>query len=107
MRALLVAAAGGLVAVAGTGCGAPDHAATLRRGRAIFVHSCAACHTLEGRESGAVGGDLVNAHLGVSDIASFARVMPTPAPRTQADANAVAAYIDSAASTRHKRAGRS
>jgi mono/diheme cytochrome c family protein len=68
----------------------------MTRGQAIFDRSCASCHTLDGRESGAVGGDLVNAHLSARDLASFARVMPVRPPLSRADARAVAAYVHAA-----------
>jgi mono/diheme cytochrome c family protein len=67
----------------------------LRHGRLIFARSCAGCHTLAGRESGAVGGDLVNAHLSVADLASFAKVMPAPKRLSSADLLAVAEYVHS------------
>ena len=65
------------------------------RGRRIFAEQCAGCHTVTGHEQGAVGGDLVLAHLGEKDLASFARVMPTKRPLTPAETRAVAAYINS------------
>jgi mono/diheme cytochrome c family protein len=87
-----------LLAVAGVsaGCGTTQHSpqtAQARRGRAIFTSSCAGCHTLAGRESGASGGDLAIAHLSVADLASFAKVMPTPRRLSQAEASAVAVYV--------------
>ncbi|HEY5295233.1 MAG TPA: cytochrome c [Gaiellaceae bacterium] len=83
-------------ATVGVGCGRTGHAAGMRsHGREIFAQSCAACHTLAGRESGAVGGDLVNVHLGVADLASFAKVMPVRPALSEPDALAVAKYIAS------------
>jgi len=97
----LAAAVLATASVASAGCGTGsggDSGSTLGRaselGRSIFVHDCEACHTLTDRERGAVGGDLVNAHLGVRDIASFARVMPTPHRLSPAAAAAVAVYVD-------------
>jgi hypothetical protein len=39
-----------------------------------------------------LGGDLVNAHVGVADLASFAKATPTPTPLSQGDALAVVDY---------------
>jgi mono/diheme cytochrome c family protein len=81
------------------GCGG-GHATTSAAGRKIFASQCSGCHTLSGREQGAVGGDLVLAHLRVKDLASFARVMPTKPRLSSAAANAVALYIASVARRR-------
>lgn len=91
-----------LIVAAGVsaGCGArqrSSRAAEQQRGRAIYVRACAGCHTLAGRESGAVGGDLALVHLGVGDLASFARAMPARRPLSPGAADAVASYIDSVA----------
>ena len=51
------------------------------------------CHTLTGHDTRADGGDLAIAHMRVSDIASFARVMPVKQPLSEADALAVARYV--------------
>lgn len=64
-------------------------------GRAIFAHECAGCHTIAGHESGAPGGDLAHLRLTVADIASFARVMPTPSRLSESEVNAVARYVRS------------
>jgi hypothetical protein len=48
-----------------------------------------------GHEQGAIGGDLVLAHLDDKDLASFAWVMPTKRPLTPAEAREVASYINS------------
>jgi len=77
----------------------------VSQGRRIFARSCAACHTVAGRESGAIGGDLVNAHLSVADLASFAAVMPVRRRLSPTEAAAVARYIDSIASSLRKRGG--
>jgi mono/diheme cytochrome c family protein len=74
------------------GCGSA-HDTTRADGRRIFASQCAGCHTLTGHEQGAVGGDLVLAHLQEKDVTSFARVMPTKQPLTPAAAQAVARYI--------------
>jgi mono/diheme cytochrome c family protein len=90
------AVAAGLLAGLVAGCGA-DHATksptVLVRGGTIFASQCSSCHTLAGRESGAIGGDLVLAHLKEKDVASFARVMPTARPLSQNAAAAVASYV--------------
>ncbi len=86
----------GVVVAATAGCGGSRRAVAegqLRRGRTVFASSCAGCHTLAGREVGAVGGDLALAGLRAADLASFAKVMPTRAPLSEADASAVAAYV--------------
>jgi mono/diheme cytochrome c family protein len=91
-RAVILA----LLAAVVCSCGAHRTAA----GKAIFDRDCASCHTLDGREHGAVGGDLVVANLGVRALASFARVMPVH-PRLDArEANAVARYVQAVASDR-------
>ena len=62
-------------------------------GERIYTHSCSTCHSLTGHDTHAPGGDLVNAHLTIADLASFARTMPVKPPLTTADADAVARYI--------------
>jgi mono/diheme cytochrome c family protein len=96
-RMLAVAA----VAIVTAGCG--GRALRTDSGRAVFAHECAGCHTLVGRERGAVGGDLVDANLGVADIASFALEMPTPSRLTAAQAATVARYIDAVAARLRRR----
>ncbi|MGZ4370235.1 MAG: c-type cytochrome [Gaiellaceae bacterium] len=82
-----------------TGCGGQHstRSAQLRAGREIYARSCAGCHTLNGRESGAPGGDLVNTNLSLGDLASFARAMPVRPPLTVAQSNAVARYVHAVA----------
>jgi mono/diheme cytochrome c family protein len=85
-----------VVAVLLGGCGgtsAPPRSERLVRGQKIFASECSGCHTVSGREHGAVGGDLLLTHLGAKDLASFARVMPTTRPLSPAAAAAVASYI--------------
>ena len=96
---LLVSAASAAV----TGCGGQHstRSAQLRGGREIYARSCAGCHTLNGRESGAPGGDLVNTNLSLGDLASFARAMPVRPPLTVAQSNAVARYVYAGARRRH------
>jgi len=89
VRAVAVA----LLAFTAAGCGAHRDVTT---GKAIFRRDCSSCHTLDGREHGAIGGDLVVAHLGVRALASFARVMPVRPRLDRADADAVARYIHGA-----------
>ena len=91
----LAVAVGMAVALLG-GCGGRD---SPQRGRAIFVSSCADCHTLVGRDSGRDNGDLANPLFSVADLASFARVMPVHPTLSQADALAVAEYIHSVSSS--------
>jgi len=99
IRASLVLSVAGISA----GCGATAHSSQPARqpaGQAVFTSSCAGCHTLAGRESGASGGDLALAHLSVADLASFARIMPTPSRLSQAEALAVAEYVRAVAGSR-------
>lgn len=96
MRAL--AATGTVVAVLLAGCGGTNVAPRserLVRGQKLFASQCSGCHTVSGREHGAVGGDLVLTHLDRQDLASFARVMPTTRRLSPLDAAAVASYIAS------------
>ena len=90
------------VAFFAAGCG--GHARHLETGRSIYEQDCAGCHTLSGRERGSIGGDLVNANLGVADTASFALEMPTPRRLTKTQADAVAQYVDAVAALRRRRA---
>jgi mono/diheme cytochrome c family protein len=66
----------------------------------IFTEDCSRCHTLVGREEGAVGGDLARTRLDVATLASFAKVMPARAPLTADDARAVAEYVHRVATSR-------
>lgn len=91
-------ATGAGVAVLLAGCGGAHggrRAELLVRGQKIFASECSGCHTLVGRERGAIGGDLILARLNEKDLASFARVMPTKRPLSPAAAAAVASYIAS------------
>jgi len=93
-----VAATGTVVAVLLAGCGGTKvtpRSERLVRGQTIFASECSGCHTVSGREHGAVGGDLLLTHLDRKDLASFARVMPTTRPLSAAAAAAVASYIAS------------
>ena len=83
------------------GCG--GHARHADTGRSIYEQDCSGCHTLSGRERGSIGGDLVNANLGVADVASFAMEMPTPRRLTKTQADAVARYVDAVAATLRRR----
>jgi hypothetical protein len=51
-----------------------------------------------------LGGDLVNAHVGVADLASFAKATPTPTPLSQGDALAVVDYQRSVAASAARQA---
>ena len=86
MRTLAAIAFAAIVA----GCGGGNQ---LLRGRVVFQHDCARCHTLTGRDTSAVGGDLRLGRLDAAAIASFARVMPVAKPLGAADIRAVAAYV--------------
>ena len=97
MKLVAVAA----VAFLAAGCG--GHARHADTGRSIYEQDCAGCHTLSGHERGSIGGDLVNANLGVADVASFAVEMPTPRRLTRTQANAVARYVDAVAATLRRR----
>jgi mono/diheme cytochrome c family protein len=93
--AALLAAAVGASAVL-SGCHAHGHATSGDSGRLIYTQSCSNCHTLTGHDTHAPGGDLLEADLGVADLESFARTMPTRPPLTAADAHAVSEYIHAA-----------
>ena len=80
--ALLVA-----VALLATACG---HTAD---GRRLFARECAGCHSLTGREHGAMGGDLAIPLLAVRDLESFAAAMPTPDTVSAPQAHAIAVYV--------------
>ena len=95
MRIFALATAASL-AVALLGCGGPG---VSQRGRAVFVSSCADCHTLTGRDDGRDNGDLANPALSVADLASFAKVMPVRPSLSRADALAVAQYVHSVTSS--------
>jgi mono/diheme cytochrome c family protein len=92
-----------LAAVAFVAAGCGGHARHPDLGRSVYEQDCAGCHTLSGRERGSIGGDLVNANLGVVDIASFALEMPTPRRLTKTQADAVARYVDAVAATLRRR----
>lgn len=96
MRMFASAAAAGITVALLGGCRGPG---TPQRGRAVFVNSCADCHTLVGRDSGRDDGDLANPRLSVADLASFARVMPVRPTLSQADLLAVAQYVHSVSSS--------
>jgi mono/diheme cytochrome c family protein len=88
--------------VLAAGCGG-GHVTSEEKGHRIFDSQCSSCHSLTGHERGAVGGDLVLAHLKEKDVASFARVMPTNKPLSQPEARAVASYVVSVADRRGTR----
>ena len=62
-------------------------------GRAIYVQRCAQCHTLNGRDSGLSGGDLVYPKLDLKTLESFTAAMPVKPKLTQADVEAVSRYV--------------
>jgi mono/diheme cytochrome c family protein len=59
----------------------------------VYARSCSGCHTLVGHESGAEGGDLLNARLSVTALASFAEAMPVYPALTHGEALSVARFI--------------
>ena len=61
------------------------------RGARVFVRACAGCHTLDGRDTRAPGGDLAIARLTAAEVASFVRTMPVRL--TARDVAEVAAYV--------------
>jgi mono/diheme cytochrome c family protein len=74
---------------------------TARGGPAVFVHSCASCHSLVGNESlHKQGGDLLGYHLTRAQLTSFTRVMP--ATLTPAQLRAVVDYVYRVQQTRGK-----
>ena len=83
MRALVLVA----LALVPAGCG---HGAD---GAKVFREECSGCHSLTGREHGAMGGDLAIPTLAAADIASFALQMPTPRALSHKKARAVAEYV--------------
>jgi mono/diheme cytochrome c family protein len=96
MRMFALAVAVGMAVAVLAGCGGRD---SPQRGRAVFVSSCADCHTLTGRDNGRDNGDLANPRLSVADLESFAKVMPIHPKLSQADALAVAQYVHSVSSS--------
>jgi mono/diheme cytochrome c family protein len=89
-----------LAAAVAAGCGqsgSASKATALQRGSVIFAHSCSGCHTIAGRETGAEGGDLVNAHLSVADLKSFIVVMPVRRPLSRTDVADVAEFVHAVA----------
>lgn len=93
MLALAAAALIGAAALVGAGCDGETGPGARQRGREVFAEDCSRCHTLSGRERGAVGGDLARTRLSVADLASFARVMPARTPLSVDDSRAVAEYV--------------
>jgi len=62
-------------------------------GKRVFETRCADCHTLTGRDAPVDGGDLALGSLSVSDVESFARIMPVRPRLTRAELHAVATYV--------------
>jgi mono/diheme cytochrome c family protein len=88
-----------LVLVAGVLAACGSHggsgATQLQRGRAVYRHACAGCHTLTGHDTSVPGGDLAIAKLSPAVLAGFVRVMPVRL--SAADTDAVAAYVHAVA----------
>jgi mono/diheme cytochrome c family protein len=76
-----------ILALLVAGCGAP------KDGSRLFARECAGCHSLSGRERGAMGGDLAVLLLSSRDLVSFESVMPTPDRVSAAEAKSIAAYV--------------
>jgi len=63
-------------------------------GRAVFVTSCNACHSLTGINTPRQqGGDLLDLHLSRAVLLQFAREMPVRHQLSQAELGAVVSYI--------------
>jgi hypothetical protein len=85
----------GLAAACG---GAPRHAAEpslpATSGREVFLAQCQGCHSLNRlgprRPS---GGDLAGYSMSPADVASYARVMPTPRPMTPHELALVSRFV--------------
>ncbi len=70
----------------------PTLGSATTTGKAVFAHSCSACHSLIGNESlRKQGGDLLNYKLTEAQLISFTRVMP--ARLTAAQLEAVVRYL--------------
>ena len=89
---------------AADGCGAGPRP-IARRGQEVFARSCAACHTLAGRDSGTGSGDLADIHLSVADVTSFAKIMPVRPRLSAFEALAVAQYIHSVSTSSARKRG--
>jgi mono/diheme cytochrome c family protein len=77
-----------LIVVLVSGCGS---GASSIRGHEVFGRACASCHTLQGHDTGASGGDLAVGRLSLQDVVSFTRQMPVRL--SDADVRAVSAYV--------------
>ena len=75
------------VAALAAGCGSKQN------GPRLFARECAGCHSLQGHERGAMGGDLAIPLLSVPDLVSFAVTMPTRDRLTSGQAHAIAAFV--------------
>lgn len=84
-----------MLALVTTGCGG-SHLS----GRAIYVQRCAECHTLNGRDTGASGGDLVHPSLDLKTLESFTAAMPVRPKLTRADVEAVSRYVQQVSAQR-------
>jgi len=88
-----------LAALAGACRGAPQPEATgpqmaASTGREVFLSQCQGCHALGALGSRRpAGGDLAGYSMTPAEVASYARVMPTPRPLTQRELGLVARFV--------------
>jgi mono/diheme cytochrome c family protein len=102
---VLLAVCALVVALAGCGGDRSQTGATgIGQGAEIFQRSCAGCHTLDAPTRKSSGGDLAQTTLSISDLVSFARIMPVELTRDQLEA--VARYIHAVETGRAARATR-
>jgi mono/diheme cytochrome c family protein len=63
-------------------------------GRAVFLSQCQGCHSLTGLGARRpAGGDLAGYSMTPAEVASYARVMPTPRPLTERELALVARFV--------------
>lgn len=80
----------------GCGCGGAQSQPSAAEGQSVFESECSGCHTLaHPRSPSPVGGDLAGYRMSVAEVASFAKIMPTPRALSPREIDAVAAYISS------------
>lgn len=93
-----------VLALAVAGCG--EMRGGRLRGAELFTQSCAACHSLSGRQSAhRQGGDLLGLDIGRDAMFEFVREMPVRRQLDVAQERAVAAYVLGVESARRRRAG--
>jgi mono/diheme cytochrome c family protein len=63
-------------------------------GRRVFLSQCQGCHAIGGLGARRpVGGDLGNYDMSPAEVASFARIMPTPRRLTDTELAAVSSFV--------------